>query len=336
MTNIDWDNLGFNYVPTKCHIEYKYSNGKWSEGKLVEKDTFTINIAANALHYGQAIFEGLKAFRCKDGEIRVFRDMDNANRMADSAKYVCMPPFPSELFQEAIDKVIKANEDYIPPYQTGGSLYIRPFMFGSGSVMGVSPANEYMFMIYVAPVGPYYKGGIKPVPAIILDNFDRTAPNGAGMYKLAGNYAAGLHSSKVAKEQGIPIVLFLDPKYHKYIDEFTTSNFIAISDEGKYVTPKSKSILPSITNKSLIQLAWDFGLDVEERPIEYDEIKDFKEVGACGTAVVITPISKIVRNNLTLEFSDECGPIFMKLYNRLQDIQYGRVPDLHNWNRIIE
>ena len=336
MTNIDWDSLGFEYMPTKCHIEYKYKNGKWSEGKLVEKDTFTINIAANALHYGQAIFEGLKTFKCKDGKIRIFRDMDNAKRMADSAKYVCMPPVPNELFTEAIDRVINANADYIPPYRTGGSLYVRPFLFGSGAVMGVNPADEYTFMIYVVPVGPYYKGGIKPVPAIILDNFDRTAPNGAGMYKLAGNYAAGLQSSKIAKEHGIPIVLFLDPKYHKYIDEFTTSNFIAISDEGKYVTPNSKSVLPSITNKSLIQLAGDFGLDVEERPIEFDEIQNFKEIGACGTAVVITPISKIIRNNITFEFGDECGPIFMKLYNRLQDIQYGRVPDLHDWTRVIE
>ena len=336
MTNIDWDSLGFSYMPTKCHIEYKYKDGKWSEGKLVEKDTFTLNIAANVLHYGQAIFEGLKVFRCKDGKVRIFRDSENAKRMEDSAKYACMPPFPQDLFTEAIDKVVKANEEYIPPYITGGSLYVRPFLFGSGPVMGVNPAGEYIFMIYVSPVGPYYKGGIKPVSAIIFDNFDRTAPNGAGMYKLAGNYASGMHSALIAKEKGYPIVLFLDPKYHKYIDEFTTSNFIAISEEGKYVTPNSKSVLPSITNKSLMQLAWDFGLDVEERPIEFDEVKNFKEVGACGTAVVITPIGKIVRDNITLDFGEECGYIFLKLYNRLQDIQYGRVPDLHNWTRVIE
>jgi branched-chain amino acid aminotransferase len=336
MTHIDWDSLGFDYMPTKCHIEYKYKDGKWDEGKLVEEDTFTINIAANALHYGQAIFEGLKAFKCEDEKVRVFRDIENAKRMSDSAEYVCMPPIPPQLFQNAIDRVVKANADYIPPHHTGGALYIRPFMFGSGAIMGVSPANEYMFMVYVSPVGPYYKGGIKPVPAIILDDFDRTAPNGAGRYKLAGNYGSGMKAAQVAKKQGIPIVLFLDPKEHKYIDEFTTSNFIAISADGKYITPDSKSILPSITNRSLFQLAQDLGLEAEVRPIEYDELKELKEVCACGTAVVITPIGKIIRNNETIEFSDECGPIFMKLYNHLQDIQYGRIPDTHNWNRVIE
>ena len=335
MVNINWEQLGFEYIPTRCHIEYKYKDGKWSKGKLKKKDTFRLSIAANALHYGQAIFEGMKAFNCKDGNIRVFRDIENAKRMADSAKYACMPQVPSPMFKEAVDKVIQANIDYIPPYHTNGSLYIRPFLFGSGPVMGVTAADEYTFMIYVAPVGAYYKGGIKPVPALILDNFDRTAPNGAGMYKLAGNYAAGLHSARIARAKGFPIVLFLDPKEHKYIDEFTTSNFIAITEDEKYITPKSKSILPSITNKSLIQLAWDAGLEVIERPIEFEEIKTFKEVGACGTAVVITPISKVVRKDTVYEFGDECGPIFKKLHDSLQDIQYGRVPDIHDWCRII-
>ncbi|MCF7790902.1 MAG: branched-chain amino acid aminotransferase [Victivallales bacterium] len=335
MAQIDWGRLGFEYIKTNCHIEYTYKNGKWDDGKLVDNDTIEISIAANVLHYGQAVFEGLKAFSCADGKVRTFRDKDNASRMADSAKYVSMPEVPTALFQEAIDKVIKENIEYIPPYDTGGALYIRPFEFGSGPVMGVNPSDEYKFIVYVAPVGPYYKGGIKPVNAIILDDFDRTAPNGAGMYKLAGNYAAGMHSSKLAKEKGYPIVLFLDPKEHKYIDEFSTSNFIGISEEGKYVTPNSKSVLPSITNKSLIQLARDLGIEVEIRPIEFEEVKNFKEVGACGTAVVITPLSSITRNNLTLHFGEECGPVFMKLYSTLRDIQYGKISDIHNWNREI-
>ena len=209
-------------------------------------------------------------------------------------------------------------------------------MFGSGAVMGVNPADEYMFIVYVAPVGPYYKGGIKPIDAVILDDYDRAAPHGTGAYKVAGNYAAGMYSYTKAKKMGYPIVLFLDSKTHEYFDEFTTTNFFAVTKSGEYLTPKADSILPSITNKSLLQLALDLGMKAEKRPIRFDEIKTFTEVGACGTAGVITPIRKIVRGDKTYKFGDDCGPVCRKLYDNLTGIQYGELPDHHNWTRVIE
>ena len=255
MVDINWSSLGFNYFPTKAHIEYKYSNGKWNNGEVKTDPYISLHMAASALHYGQALFEGLKAYRCKDGKIRVFRDIENSNRLNSTASYISCPELPYEIFKESVDRVIRENIDYIPPYGTGGSLYIRPFLFGSGAVMGVNPADEYMYIIYCAPVGAYYKGGIKPIDAIILDDYDRAAPHGTGAYKVAGNYAAGMYSYTKAKKMGYPIVLFLDSKSHEYFDEFTTTNFFAITKDKEYITPKADSILPSITNMSLLQIA---------------------------------------------------------------------------------
>ena len=336
MVDIDWDALGFNYIPTKAHIVYKYSNGKWGKGEVKTDPYMPIHIAASSLHYGQALFEGLKAYRCKDEKVRTFRDIENSKRLNNTANYIVCPEIPYEMFREAIDTAIKENIDYIPPYGTGGSLYIRPFMFGSGPVMGVHPADEYIFSVYVSPVGPYYKGGIKPIDAVIFEDYDRAAPHGAGSYKLAGNYAAGMYSLIKAKKMGYPIVLFLDSEKHEYFEEFTTTNFFAITKDGKYITPQADTILPSITNKSLLQIAEDLGIKTERRPIRFDEIDTFAEVGACGTAGVITPIRKINRGDKSYYFSDECGPISRKLYDILTGVQYGELPDTHSWTRVIQ
>jgi branched-chain amino acid aminotransferase len=335
MVDIDWPNLGFKYLPTRAYVEYKYSNDKWSTCEIKTNPYISLHIAASVLHYGQALFEGMKAYRCKDGKVRVFRDEENSKRLNDTANYISCPEIPYEMFQEAIDTAIKENIDYIPPYGSGGSLYKRPFMFGSGPVMGVNPADDYLFFVYVAPVGPYYKGGITPIDAIILDDYDRAAPHGTGCYKVAGNYAASLYSANKAKKMGYPIVLFLDSKTHEYFDEFSTTNFFAITKSGEYLTPKADSILPSITNKSLIQLALDLGIKAERRPIKFEEINTFAEVGACGTAGVVTPIKKIVRGSQTYEFGDICGPVSKKLYDSLTGIQYGELPDHHHWTRIV-
>lgn len=335
--NIDWSKLGFSYIPTKSHIEFEYSNGKWNDGKIVEGNPFvSMSIAASSLHYGQAIFEGIKAYCCLDGKIRIFRDIENVRRLNVSAKYACMPEFPEEKFIDAVTKIIKENIEYLPPYGTNGSLYIRPVMFGSGPVIGIAPADAYKLIILVTPAGPYYKSGFKGVDAMIFEDYDRTAPNGSGRYKLAGNYAASMLAGKLAKEKGCPVVLYLDPKEHKYFDEFSSSNFFAITKNGSYVTPSSNSILPSITNKSLIQVATDIGIKVEKRPVAFSEIDNFTEVGACGTAVVITPVNRIHRGDKVYTFaSDAANGILVKLYKELTDIQYGRTEDKYGWMREI-
>jgi len=336
--NIDWSKLGFSYIPTKSHIEFDYTDGKWSDGKIIDGNPFvSTSIAASALHYGQAIFEGIKAYRCADGEVRVFRDIENARRLNSSAKYACMPEFPEEKFIDAVTRIIKDNIEYIPPYSSNGSLYIRPFMFGNGPVIGITSADTYKFIILVIPVGAYYKNGFKGIGAMIFEDYDRTAPNGSGRYKLAGNYAAGMMAGKLAKEKGYSMVLYLDPKEHKYFDEFSASNFFAITKNGVYVTPSSNSILPSITNKSLIQVAVDIGIKVEKRPVAFSEIDNFSEVGACGTAVVIAPINQIHRGDKVYTFaSDAANSVLSKLYKELTDLQYGRVKDKYGWMRIIE
>lgn len=329
---IDWKSLGFSYMDTDAHIAYTWKDGKWDEGTLVESPYFNIHIAATALHYGQAAFEGLKAFTCKDDKVRVFRLDENAKRLQKSADRVFMPEIPSELFADAVDRVIKANKAYVPPYGTGGSLYIRPLLFGSGAEIGVKPAAEYKFLVMVMPVGPYYKDGLQPVPALIQDEFDRAAPQGVGDVKVAGNYAAGLYAQSNAKAKGFPIALYLDAKEHKYVDEFGTSNFVAINADNNYVTPGSKSVLPSITNMSLQQIAKDLGMGVEVRPVAYSELKEFVEIGACGTAVVLTPIESITRGDDEIVVPVlTADSTLLKLYNRIQSIQYGEVEDTHNW-----
>ena len=331
MVNIDWNQLGFAFMPTKSNIRFEYRDGKWSEGKLYNDYNVTMSVASNCLHYGQAAFEGMKAFRCKDGKVRVFRPEENARRLNSTCRHILMPEVPEELFIDGVLKVVRDNEEFVPPYGTGGTLYIRPVIFGTTPQIGVSPSKEYTLVIMVVPVGAYYKGGIKPVDAMISDELDRAAPHGTGTVKVAGNYAASLYSSKLAKEQGCSVALFLDPATHTYIDEFGTSNFFGITPDGKYVTPKSDSILPSITNKSLMQVAADLGMTVECRPVHKDELKTFTEVGACGTAVVITPVHRIYYRDQVFTYGETIGPVLEKLYYEMTGIQFGEKPDTHNW-----
>jgi len=331
--DIDWKNLGFKYLDTRCNIRYTWRDGEWSSGKMHESSDMNMHIAAGCLHYGQASFEGMKAFRCKDGIVRVFRPRDNIKRMAMTANHTCMPEVPEALFLNALERVINANQDYIPPYGTDGALYIRPLLIGSGIQIGVAPAPEYTFVIMVIPVGPYYKGGLKPVRAVIFDEYDRAAPQGVGNIKVAGNYAASLYAHEQAKKAGYDVELYLDAKEHKYIEEFATSNFVGILKDNVYVTPQSNSILPSITNMTLMTLAADMGMHVEQRPVLYDEIAGFAEVGACGTAVVVTPVCEITREDVIIKIGskDNCGPVLQSLYKKVRAIQYGEDPDQYGW-----
>jgi branched-chain amino acid aminotransferase len=331
--NIDWQSLGFQYLETNCHIRYVWRNGAWSEGELVDKPYLNMHIAATVLHYGQAVFEGLKAFTCKDGEVRLFRPEENARRMASSSRRLCMASPPEDLFLDACRRVVEANIEYVPPYGTGGSLYVRPLLIGTGPQIGVSPADEYTFIVLVTPVGAYYKGGLTPVRAVVLENYDRAAPQGVGNAKVAGNYAASLEPHHVAKEKGFPVELYLDAREHRFVEEFGTSNFIAISQDGTYVSAQSSSILASITNKGLQQIAADLGHRVEVRPVEFSEIGSFAEVAACGTAVVITPVNEIVRGDQVVRVGprEGCGPVFEKIYERYRAIQIGDVADPYGW-----
>lgn len=333
MQQIDWASLGFKYMDTNSHIKYVWRNGAWDKGELVRDPYMPIHIAASALHYGQAAFEGLKVFKCKDGKVRAFRPQANAERMYRTAVRTCMAPVEIDMFLDALKRVVNDNLDFIPPYGTGGSLYVRPLLFGSGAQIGVAPADEYTFLMMVMPVGPYYKGGLKPVRATILDDWDRAAPHGMGDVKVAGNYAASLFAHERAKHNGFPVELYLDAKEHKYVEEFATSNFIGIKPDGTYVTPDSHSVLPSVTNNTLKQIAVDLGMGVETRPVPFEELESFAEIGACGTAVVVTPVSEITRGEKTIKLptGDACGPILEKLYHTVQGIQYGELPDSHNW-----
>ena len=333
---LDWKNLGFQYLDTHCHIKYTCTDGQWDTGELMDSPYLNIHIAATALHYGQAAFEGLKAFRGSDGEVRIFRPEKNAERMRTTARRTFMAEVPTELFVSAIKKVVTANEEFIPPYGTGGSLYIRPLLIGSGPKIGVEPSAEYSFIVLVNPVGAYYKGGLNPVNAMVVNGYDRAAPNGVGHVKVAGNYAASLEPASVAKQAGFPINLYLDAKEHRFIDEFGTSNFIALKD-NTYITPDSDSILPSITNMSLMQIAEDFGMKVERRPIEIDELNSFEQIAACGTAVVVTPVHKIVTANKIYEVGD--GTVtsqLQQLFDTVTGIQYGEIEDRHNWCELLD
>ncbi|MFC1746173.1 branched-chain amino acid aminotransferase, partial [Candidatus Riflebacteria bacterium] len=336
--NIDWDSLTFSYKDTNCNIRFNWKDGNWDNGELCREPYIRLHMAATVLHYGQAAFEGLKVFSGKDGKFRLFRGDENAKRLANSAKRLVMPVFPEEKFLDAVHKVVAANIEYIPPYGTGGALYVRPVLYGTSPKIGVQPAEEYTLIIMVMPVGPYYKGGITPVEALIVDGFDRAAPMGVGNVKVAGNYAAALEPGRLAKQQGYPINLFLDAKEHKYIDEFGTSNFIGITKDGSYVTPVSSSILPSITNKSLMYLAEQDGRKVERRPIALDDLTNYAEIGATGTAVVITPICKVVYGDRVFEVGpkDHCPPVFQGLYNKVQAIQYGESEAPEGWISFIE
>ena len=333
MPNIEWSKLGFGFSDVNCHIRYTWKDGKWGEAEFVKEPYITMHIGASCLHYGQECFEGMKAFRQENGKVVIFRPDENAKRMYRTAERCVMPPVPVEMFIEAAEKVVAANIEYVPPYGTGGSLYLRPLLIGTGPQIGVAPAKEYTFMIMVMPVGAYYKGGLKPVRAVILDDWDRAAPHGMGDVKVGGNYAASLFAHEKAKREGWPVELYLDAKSHTYVEEFSTSNFLGIKADGTYVTPDSHSVLPSVTNMSLKQCAADLGWKVECRKVPYEEIKEFAEVAACGTAVVVTPVWEITRGSEVIKISDpdSVGPHLQKLYDTVQGIQYGRLPDTHGW-----
>jgi branched-chain amino acid aminotransferase len=336
---INWSGLSFGYMKTDYNVRCYYRNGKWGELEVSSSETINIHMSATCLHYGQEAFEGLKAFRGKDGKIRVFRMDENAKRLQSSARGIMMAEFPVEKFEEAVYKAVRLNERFIPPYGSGASLYIRPLLVGMGALIGVKPADEYMFLVFVMPVGPYFKTGFKPAPVCIMRAFDRAAPNGTGMYKVGGNYAASLTAGNKAHESGYVAVLYLDPKEKLYLDECGPANFFAIRN-NTYITPASNSILLSITNKSLTQLAADMGLKVERRPIPVSELSTFEESAECGTAAVITPISRIddLDENRSYIYSKDGrpGPTCEKLYNRLFAIQTGDEPDPYGWVKIIE
>ncbi|NLE63771.1 MAG: branched-chain amino acid aminotransferase [Bacteroidales bacterium] len=338
MTNIDWKNLAFGYMKTDYNVRCYYRDGKWGELEVSSSEQIPIHMAATCLHYGQEAFEGLKAFKGKDDKVRVFRMDENAKRLESSCKGIMMAEFPMEKFKEAVRKVIKLNERFIPPYGTGASLYIRPLIIGTGAQVGVKPANEYLFIIFVSPVGPYFKGGFKTTPFVVTRKYDRAAPLGTGTYKIGGNYAASLLAGEEAHKMGYSNVFYLDAIEKKYIDECGAANFFGIKN-NTYITPKSGSILPSITNKSLIQLAEHLGMKVERRPVALEELESFEEAGACGTAAVISPIERIddLDNNKHYIFSKDGqpGPWSTKLFKLLQGIQYGEENDLFNWCEIL-
>jgi len=335
--NIEWESLSFGYIKTDCNIRSYYKDGQWGAIEKHTDDNITMSISSTCLHYGQECFEGLKAFKGADGKIRLFRVDENAKRMNESAKAIMMPEIPEKLFIDSVVKAVEENIDYVPPYGTGASLYIRPMLIGTSPQLGVYPSTEYLFAVFVVPVGPYFKDGFKPVDLKVERRTDRAAPQGTGNVKVGGNYAASMRVTYETKEKGFSAALYLDPKEKKYIDECGPANFFGIKD-NTYITPQSESILPSITNMSLVEIAKSMGLAIERRKILIDELSSFQEVGACGTAAVVSPVGRIfdLENDKVYEFcKDEPGEISVKLYNTLQGIQNGTVPDEYGWNLII-
>ncbi len=337
MENTDWKNIGFGYKKTAKNVRSYYKDGSWSQLEVTDSEYLNIHMAATCLHYGQEAFEGLKAFRGKDGKVRVFRMEENAKRLQDSANGTLMANVPTELFCNAVETAIKENLESIPPYGSGASLYIRPLLIGTGAEIGVKPSSEYLFVVFVMPVGPYFPEGFKPTDLVIMREYDRSAPLGMGRYKVGGNYAASLVAGRKAHANNYSAVLYLDAAEKKYLDECGPANFFGIKG-NTYVTPKSSSILPSITNRSIIQLAEDFGLTVERRKVPVEELAEFDEVGACGTAAVISPIKRIYDNDLDKEYcyGNEPGKWSTKLYEQLRAIQYGEVEDIHGWTKVVE
>ena len=339
MKTIDWANLSFGYMPTDYNVRYNYRNGSWGELEISSSEYINMHMAATCLHYGQEAFEGLKAFRGKDGKIRVFRLDENAAWLQSTCRGILMPELSTEKFRDAILKVIKLNERFVPPYESGASLYIRPLLIGTGAQVGVHPASEYMFIVFVTPVGPYFKGGFSTNPYVIIRQYDRSAPLGTGVYKVGGNYAASLRANKMAHDMGYSCEFYLDAKEKKYIDECGAANFFGIKN-NTYVTPLSTSILPSITNKSLMTLAEEMGLTVERRQIPEEELDTFEEAGACGTAAVISPIQRIddpeKNRSYIISKDGKPGKICTQLYNKLRAIQYGDEPDKYGWVTIVE
>lgn len=336
--NIDWANLGFSYIQTEKRFVSNYKNGAWDEGVLTTEANIVMNECACVLQYAQTIFEGLKAYTTEDGRIVTFRPDLNAKRFADSAKRLEMPVYPQEQFVEAVVKVVKANEAYVPPYGSGATLYLRPYMFGINSVIGVKPAEEYQFRIFATPVGPYFKGGVKPL-TIRVSDVDRAAPHGTGDIKAGLNYAMSLHNIVDAHNQGFDENMYLDPQTRTKVEETGGANFLFVTKDNKVVTPKSGSILPSVTRRSLLYVAKEYlGLEVEEREVLLSELEEMAECGLCGTAAVISPVGKVVDHGKEICFSsgmEQMGPTIQKLYDTLTGIQMGRIEAPEGWIRVI-
>ena len=336
--DLEWSKLPFGYIPTDYNVRCTYRDGKWGEIEVSQSPTIDMHIAATALHYGQEIFEGLKAFRGADGKIRIFRLEENAKRLRSSAEALMMAPVPIEIFREMTIKAVQLNERFIPPYGSGASLYIRPLEIGISARVGVNPATEYTFIIFVSPVGPYFKTGFGVTDICITREYDRVAPKGTGRFKTGGNYAASLKAGCMAHDKGYSAVLYLDPKEKKYLDECGPANFFAIKG-NKYITPASESILPSITNMSLQQLVRDMDMEVEARHIPVEELAEEQEAAACGTAAVCSPIHRIddldTGHQYVIAKDGKPGPVTTKLYNTLRAIQYGEIEDVHGWNTVL-
>ena len=337
--NIDWSNIGFGYMRTDKRYVSNFKNGAWDEGTLTSDDQITISECAGVLQYAQTCFEGMKAYTTQDGHVVIFRPDMNAERMANSCRRLEMPVYPEDKFVEAVAKTVKANDAWVPPFGSGASLYIRPYMFGSNPVIGVKPADEYQFRILVTPVGPYFKGGAKPL-TIKVSDFDRAAPHGTGHIKAGLNYAMSLHAIVTAHEEGYAENMYLDPATRTKVEETGGANFIFVTKDGKVVTPKSDSILPSITRRSLIHVAKEYlGLEVEEREVLFDEVKDFAECGLCGTAAVISPVGKIVNHGEEIclpSGMEKMGPTIQKLYDTLTGIQMGKIEAPKGWIYTVE
>ncbi|AAU37503.1 MULTISPECIES: branched-chain amino acid aminotransferase [Basfia] len=334
MKDLDWKNLGFGYTKTDYRYIAYWKNGEWQKGELTKDNTLHISEGSPALHYGQQCFEGLKAYRTKDGSIQLFRPDQNALRMQQSADRLLMPRVPVDMFIDACKQVVKANEEWVGPYGSGATLYLRPFLIGVGDNVGVHPAKEYIFSIFVCPVGAYFKGGLAPSKFLISTHFDRAAPHGTGAAKVGGNYAASLYPGKYAKEHGFADCIYLDPATHTKIEEVGSANFFGITKDNKFITPISPSILPSITKYSLLYLAKErLGLEVEEGDVYVKDLDQFAEAGACGTAAVITPISGVqIDDKYHVFYSEtEIGPITQKLYDELTGIQFGDKPAPEGW-----
>ena len=336
---LDWANLGFGYVQTDKRYVSNFKNGEWGEGFLTEDANVVLNECAGVFQYAQTVFEGLKAYRTEDGRIVTFRPDLNAQRMADSARRLEMPAYPEDKFIEAVEAVVAANADFVPPYGSGATMYLRPYMFGSNPVIGVKPATEYQFRIFATPVGPYFKGGVKPLTLRVCD-FDRAAPRGTGHIKAGLNYAMSLHAIVDAHNQGYDENMYLDSATRTKVEETGGANFLFVTKDGKLVTPKSDTILPSITRRSLCYVAKEYlGMEVEEREVYLEEIKDFAECGLCGTAAVISPVGKVVDHGTEICFPSgmtEMGPVTKKLYDTLTGIQMGRIEAPKGWIREIK
>ena len=337
--DIDWSNIGFGYIKTDYRYVSNFKDGSWDEGALITDDTITLSECACVLQYAQTCVEGLKAYTTEDGHIVIFRPDLNAERMMNSAARLAMPQFPKERFVEAVTKLVEANADFVPPYGSGATLYIRPYMFGTNPVIGVKPASEYQFRAFCTPVGPYFKGGAKPITIRVTD-FDRAAPHGTGHVKAGLNYAMSLHAIVDAHKQGFDENMYLDAGTRTYVEETGGANFIFVTKDGTVVTPKSDSILPSITRRSILYVAEHYlGLKTEERKVPFSEVKDFAECGLCGTAAVISPVGKIVDHGNEICFPsgmEKMGPVIQKLYDTLTGIQMGHLEAPEGWIHVIK